>query len=38
MKPFTFINLYGLLKWWLFYLFTLANRQITIKVWWGGKW
>jgi len=25
------------LKCWFFYLFTLANRQITMKVWCGGK-
>jgi len=26
------------LQYWCFYVFTLANRQITTKVWWGGKW
>jgi len=26
------------LQCWCFYLLTLANRQITINVWWGGKW
>jgi len=26
------------LQCWCFYLFTLANRQITTKVWCGGKW